>query len=974
MSNKTRKHIWPVSLVMSIAIVGALAAFLVLAGNPGAIDAHDGSATDHCAGQNAFAHDIAADLSGKKNQDGSAHTCDNPVGSNQAPTRVGSIAAVTLTALGAASPMDVSGNFIDADDDALTYSATSSDTSVATTSVSGSMVTIIAVADGTATITVTANDGTADSPAQTFMVTVSIPTEPDMVTLDGKTGGRTSSGSSDIQLTVQSLAMDMSVGSAIVLYLEDDFIEPDSIPMTSVYLVAEGGTPEQMITTGRSARVYVTSPVKLSTSDYFTADKNDIAIRVLVPDMCTNNDNLCEGPNGLHMGQKISVVLENDSGIKNPSEAGTHSTGYSLLGPSETEIPNPPQHVTNTVATVAKITPSDVDNSRGYEMTITGSGFNNGTSAAVHVLADSDTDADLMAMVAAGGTEEADACRLIIRDGHRVGIATVGSDDKVAVTFEVTVPTFRPGNQNYICMVDGEGRTSSTDVEDFKLEPSIRVVPSSASTGDTVNVFAQDYPNAWAGFTQLKIAGQDVTSQTLPNGDPNLAYIAGIVTSQTSINEDGSGTATFELPGSISGSSLEGTLRIDARWGGVAPSFEKPNDGVSEDGKITVLASALRLSQSEVRANDSITIQGEGFGDQTTINPADITMGGVPLHVDNDSLDGGVVKVSNAGQFVATVAVWKDANAADNPALIAGTHTIKVRDSGGFLGTATIVVKEPSINTLPLVAGPRDVITITGENWPVDNPEGGSVDSVEIEIDDDPNRQPRKYTAIPDLTGRFTLEHRVSRDVGIPSDNQIKVTYGDSGEIVKISSFAVPESIIEVSPAEAQPGETISLSVSGMPVYTNVYSIEVGGRNVLGGQNFSTDRAGAVTSEVTVPGLDPGTYSVIMEVGEEEHLTIAIGEVEILSEGAIGTEVTAADGLANLGDNLVAVFHFNNAAKEWSFYDPRPEFADLNTLDNMVQGEAYWILIAEDVDEVVLNNKVRSLTCRGDDCWNLEVW
>ena len=36
MSNKTRKHIWPVSLVMSIAIIGALAAFLVLAGNPGA--------------------------------------------------------------------------------------------------------------------------------------------------------------------------------------------------------------------------------------------------------------------------------------------------------------------------------------------------------------------------------------------------------------------------------------------------------------------------------------------------------------------------------------------------------------------------------------------------------------------------------------------------------------------------------------------------------------------------------------------------------------------------------------------------------------------------------------------------------------------------------------------------------------------------------------------------------------------------
>ena len=187
------------------------------------------------------------------------------------------------------------------------------------------------------------------------------------------------------------------------------------------------------------------------------------------------------------------------------------------------------------------------------------------------------------------------------------------------------------------------------------------------------------------------------------------------------INDDGSGTITFELPGSLSGVALEGTVRIDVNYG-----------GTKEDGKITVTGSALRLSQDEVRANDSITIQGEGFGDQTSIDAADITMDGVALHVDNDSLDNGVVKVSNAGQFVATVAIWRDGDSGDNPSLIAGTHTIRVKDSAGFFGTATIVIKEPTIKTLPLVAGPRDVITITGENWPVDNPDGGNVDSVAI--------------------------------------------------------------------------------------------------------------------------------------------------------------------------------------------------------------------------------------------------
>ena len=53
MSIKTRKHIWPVSLVMSIAIVGALAAFLVLGANPGPTQAQDDkctTATGECTG------------------------------------------------------------------------------------------------------------------------------------------------------------------------------------------------------------------------------------------------------------------------------------------------------------------------------------------------------------------------------------------------------------------------------------------------------------------------------------------------------------------------------------------------------------------------------------------------------------------------------------------------------------------------------------------------------------------------------------------------------------------------------------------------------------------------------------------------------------------------------------------------------------------------------------------------------------
>ena len=50
MTNRIRKHIRLAPLVMSIVIVGALAAFLVLANSPGAVMAQDPGGVDPCAG------------------------------------------------------------------------------------------------------------------------------------------------------------------------------------------------------------------------------------------------------------------------------------------------------------------------------------------------------------------------------------------------------------------------------------------------------------------------------------------------------------------------------------------------------------------------------------------------------------------------------------------------------------------------------------------------------------------------------------------------------------------------------------------------------------------------------------------------------------------------------------------------------------------------------------------------------------
>ena len=92
---------------------------------------------------------------------------------NTPPMAVGTIDPVTVTAGEMSDAMDVSAYFSDANtDDTLTYTAMSDMMSYATVSVSGSMLTITGVAEGMATVTVTATDTAGDYAMQTIMVTV----------------------------------------------------------------------------------------------------------------------------------------------------------------------------------------------------------------------------------------------------------------------------------------------------------------------------------------------------------------------------------------------------------------------------------------------------------------------------------------------------------------------------------------------------------------------------------------------------------------------------------------------------------------------------------------------------------------------------------------------------------------------------------------------------------------------------------
>ena len=96
---------------------------------------------------------------------------------NEPPVAEGTIDDQTVDA-GSSVEVDVSDNFSDPDDDELMYAATSSDEAIATVSTEGAVVTVTGVAEGNATVTVTASDAGMRSASLEFGVTVTPPPVP----------------------------------------------------------------------------------------------------------------------------------------------------------------------------------------------------------------------------------------------------------------------------------------------------------------------------------------------------------------------------------------------------------------------------------------------------------------------------------------------------------------------------------------------------------------------------------------------------------------------------------------------------------------------------------------------------------------------------------------------------------------------------------------------------------------------------
>ena len=83
-------------------------------------------------------------------------------------------------------------------------------------------------------------------------------------------------------------------------------------------------------------------------------------------------------------GQKLVMIIDKAADIKNPTEQSDNSVGYSILQSGDDRAETAVVVLVD-LPVKAKIGLSADDGGRGKEVTVAGSGFNNGTEATVYV-------------------------------------------------------------------------------------------------------------------------------------------------------------------------------------------------------------------------------------------------------------------------------------------------------------------------------------------------------------------------------------------------------------------------------------------------------------------------------------------------------------------------------------------------------------------------------------------------------------
>ena len=665
------------------------------------------------------------------------------------------------------------------------------------------------------------------------------------------------------------------------------------------------------------------TPAGLSNSNVL----GNIEYIINVPDMNGTED----GAPGIAAGSTVTVTISPAAGITNATEGGNK-------GPLGVYTSEQQQLVFDTVSVVRGIGLNDYDANRGKVLTVIGRGFQNGTTASIYLVKDEGCDFTLE-NIPAGATE-------LVSE-------SVASDDTFQASFTVTVPPFSPGFGNCIYAQDGNQPPFSAGPVEFEVEGLLTVSPTSAAVGDEVDITLEDWPN-------VSIPAGAVTIADVPQR---------IVGGSTSVSN---GSANFRIE--ISTDTPSGTNEIKVTTA-----------GENDTKTITISGAILEASPMTAVPNQAITVNGQGFTGDGTINDSgdgsEVTLGGSAMALSRSDgrfrnfNNGESVTVDSGGSWSATIIV-PITSATTTP----GTHSLDVTDSGNRSGSVDITVPARTLTIEPAEARPGETVTLTGSGFPASNTrtKEHNTPSVEITYDGD-----LVGTAIPDGEGSISLNFRVPLDAAIPSTNRVEANYDIPGTSTQVEAFVnhtVPGARVSLSMDEGKPGDRVTVTGDGFKAFASVEYVRIGGIEVTPAPRPATDRNGEFTATILVPDLAAGTNSIEVKVGVTAHANFKVLDTSVSTAMMMMESEAAApaDAFAEViaEDNLIKVYHFNKHEQDdpdtggWTLYDTREAFMSLNSIEMIEPGEFYWLQVSSEQLNVELGSERVDLVAG----WNQIRW
>ncbi len=702
------------------------------------------------------------------------------------------------------------------------------------------------------------------------------------------------------------------------------------------HLVQPQGTAVADVTQGYQAGYQTPIAVSISGDE----------LTLTVPDMNPESEGRDDG---IRAGDLVSILIQQGAGITNPTEGGNYDEIEITNNVDETTI------VGSVIPVPFLVELSEEDGGRGTTVTATGKGFKNGTSLGFFLDLPSHVDDDDDPATAASDDDGTDGVDTNMEPNGTFDpgevklcdVASVGGNDVGSCDFTVNNPPFSPG-PNFINAVDGRSNYGTYQMDDdqkFSLDPSITVTPNGGDPGETILVQGYDFPAG--NVTRVRLARQDRAA----DGSANSAGLAGDITGSNSVGTNGDLNFRLVIPNW----AVEGVQDLQVTAG-----------GASDNVNVTIGGPQITVTPTTVLPNQRISLVGTGFTPNSRIaqgtggTPPTITIGGYVIETSKIN-EGDPVNVDNGGKWSASLDVpLRDVTTRD------GSREIRVTDSGGRSGTVNVTIPARVVTIDPASGRIGTDATIRGENFPSKNDNG---ESFNISIEYDAGGRPSTVSTVSDASGRFEAVIKVPTSATIPSTNTVRVSFDDEEDVPVTTTVThdVPEGTITLSANSGTPGSTLTLRGEGFKTFVPVKSVSIGGIDVLPSPAPATNAQGMTEFDILVPGLDSGIQTIEVEVSDT---TASIGFTVTASDRR-GAETPVMEGVANLGENFVRAFNFNNDTKSWTFYDPAA--GDASTMEYFIAGNSYWILVGQTA-EVILNGRTRNLTCVNGNCWNLEVW